>query len=124
VEKESTEVRRAIGYVLTTTALIACPCHLVLLLPLVLGVLGARALGAELEANIGWLIAATTVYFVSALAGGLYLLDRRAKVEEETAPASSSTDGKSRGLVTGGPTGSGTRAAEESRRAGAGAGRQ
>lgn len=124
MEKENPEVKRAIGYMLTTTALIACPCHLVFLLPLVLGVLGARALGAELEANIGWLIAATTVYFVGALAGGLYLLNRQVKDEEETDPASSSTDGKSGELVPGGPTGSGTRRVEARRRAGAGAGRQ
>lgn len=34
------------GYVLTATAFIACPCHLVFLLPLALGLLGGTALGA------------------------------------------------------------------------------
>jgi hypothetical protein len=106
-------VKRVGGYLLAATALIACPCHLVLLLPLAVGLLGGTALGAALEANTGLLIAAATVYFVGALAGGLYLLNRRAKDAEETdepVPVSR--------------TGSGMSAMEASRRAGAGAGRQ
>lgn len=65
------------GYVLTATAFIACPCHLVFLLPLALGLLGGTALGAALAANTGWVIAAATVYFVGALGAGIYLLRRR-----------------------------------------------
>jgi len=66
------------GYILVGTALLACPCHLALLLPAVAGLLGGTALGAALGANAGWVLAAATVYFVGALAGGLYLLSRRA----------------------------------------------
>ncbi len=66
------------GYLLAGTALIACPCHLVFLLPVVLGLLGGTALGAALAANTGWVVAATAVYFALALAGALHLLYRRA----------------------------------------------
>ena len=70
------------GYLLAATAFIACPCHLVLLLPLAVGLLGGTALGATLEANTGLIFASATVYFVGALAAGLYLLTRRATDEE------------------------------------------
>ncbi len=71
-------LRKIAGYLLAGTALIACPCHLVLLLPIVLGLLGGTALGATLAANSGWVVAAATVYFALALAGALHLLYRRA----------------------------------------------
>ncbi|MEJ7872002.1 MAG: hypothetical protein WKF67_07060 [Rubrobacteraceae bacterium] len=70
-------MKKAVGYLLTGTALIACPCHLVFLLPVALGVLGGTALGAVLAANTGLVVAAATVYFVGALGAGLYLLNRR-----------------------------------------------
>ncbi len=73
-----------VGYVLAATALIAC--HLVLLMPPALGLLGGTALGAALAAHAGWVIAATTVYFV--FAGGIYLLTRRAR-DEDGSPAPS-----------------------------------
>lgn len=71
------------GYLLTVTAFVACPCHLVFLLPLAAGFFGGTALGTALGANTGWVIVAATVYFVTALAGGLYLLNRRAREEKE-----------------------------------------
>jgi mercuric ion transport protein len=70
-------LRKIAGFVLAGTALIACPCHLVLLLPVVLGLLGGTALGAALAANTGWVVAAATAYFALALAGALHLLYRR-----------------------------------------------
>ena len=70
--------KRVVGYVLTTTALIACPCHLVFLLPLVLGLVGGTALGAALTVNTGLIIAGATVYFVGALSTGLSLLNQQA----------------------------------------------
>ena len=69
-------MKKAIGYLLTGTALIACPCHLVFLLPVALGFLGGTALGAVLAANTGLVVAVATVYFVGALGAGFYLLDR------------------------------------------------
>jgi mercuric ion transport protein len=72
-------LRRIAGYLLVVTALLACPCHLALLLPVALGLFGGTAAAAALGANIGWVLAGATVYFVGALAGGLYLLSRRAR---------------------------------------------
>ena len=63
---------------LAGTAVIACPCHLVLLLPAMLGLLGGTALGVALAANAGWVFAAATAYFAVALTGTLYLLYGRA----------------------------------------------
>lgn len=83
-------MRKFGGYLLAGTALIACPCHLVLLLPAVLGLLGGTALGAALGAHTGLVLAGATVYFVAALAGGLYLLNRRAQDEEGSDRAPSS----------------------------------
>ena len=71
------------AYLLMGTALLACPCHLAFLLPAGLGLLGGTALGTALGANVGWVIAAATVYFAGALAGGLYLLNRRVRDEKE-----------------------------------------
>ncbi len=75
-------MRKFGGYLLAGTALIACPCHLVLLLPAVLGLLGGTTLGAALGAHTGLVLAGATVYFVAALAGGLHLLNRRAGDEK------------------------------------------
>jgi len=71
-------LKRVVGYMLTTTALIACPCHLVFLLPLLLGLVGGTALGAVLTANTALIIGGATIYFVGALGAGLYLLNRQA----------------------------------------------
>lgn len=82
------------AYLLMGTALLACPCHLVFLLPAVLGLLGGTALGAALEANTGLVVAAATVYFFGALAVGMYLINRRARSEKERSPAPSSAGRK------------------------------
>lgn len=71
-------LKRVVGYVLAATALLVCPCHLVFLLPLVLGLVGSTALGAALAANTGLIIVGATVYFVGTLGAGLYLLDGQA----------------------------------------------
>lgn len=69
-------MKKITGYLLTATALIACPCHLVFTLPLALGLLGGTAFGAALGANTWLVVAGATVYFVVALGAGLYLLNR------------------------------------------------
>ncbi len=91
-------LRRIVGYLLTGTALIACPCHLVFLLPVALGLLGGTALGAVLAANTGLVVAAATVYFVAALGAGLYLLNRR-REKGASCPVPSSAR-KSRGQAS------------------------
>ncbi len=67
--------KRALGYALAATAIVACPCHLALTLPLALAILGGTALGAALTAHTGLLVAAATAYFVGALAAAIYLLN-------------------------------------------------
>ncbi len=84
-------MRKIAGYLFAVTALIACPCHLILLLPAVLGILGGTAIGVALTAHTGLLLAAVTVYFVGALAAAIYLLNRPSRDEEF--PASSEEDG-------------------------------
>ena len=74
-------MKRIAGYLLAITALITCPCHLVLASPLALSFFGGTALGVAFEAHTGLLIAAATVYFIAALGSGLYLLNRRSEKE-------------------------------------------
>jgi len=76
--------KRVLGYVLAATALVACPCHLALTLPLALTVLGGTALGAALTAHTGLLVAAATAYFVGALVAAIYLLNRPSRERPRT----------------------------------------
>lgn len=80
---------RVVGYVLTATALLACPCHLPFTLPLALGLLGGTAFGAALGTNTWLVVAGATIYFVAALGAGLYLLNRHT---EEKAGSSRKRD--------------------------------
>ncbi len=81
------------GGVLVVTGFIACPCHLVITLPLILGVLGGTGLGAFLSDNQGLVYGVATGYFIVGLAAGWYLLNRR---RSKSGPASLlSTDFKS-----------------------------
>lgn len=81
-------MKQAVGYLLMGTAFIACPCHLIFLLPAALGLLGGTALGAALAASTSLVIAAATVYFVAALGAGLYLLNRRTEKGAGVRPGS------------------------------------
>jgi len=60
------------GYLAAGVALIACPCHLVLTLPLLLSLTAGTALGIFLEHNPWVVIAIATVLFL----GGLVLAFR------------------------------------------------
>ncbi len=65
------------GSVLVVTGFIACPCHLVITLPLVLGLMAGTGAGAILAANTGLVYVIAGGYFVAALAAGWYLLNRK-----------------------------------------------
>ena len=65
------------GGVLLVTGFIACPCHLIITLPLVLGLLAGTGVGAILAANTGWVYGIAGGYFVVALAAGWYLFNRK-----------------------------------------------
>src|SRR5712692_7309638 len=80
-------LRTFAGYVLAASAVVACPCHLLLLLPLLLAVLSGTALGGVLAQNPGIVVGAATLYFLVAIAGAYKLL-------------SSKSDAPSAGAVT------------------------
>jgi len=75
---------RVWGGVLVVTGFIACPCHLVITLPLILGALGGTGLRAYLTDNQGLVYGVATGYFIVGLAGGLYLWNRK---ESNKSPA-------------------------------------
>ena len=68
---------KAWGSVLVVTGFIACPCHLIITLPLVLGLMAGTGAGAILAANTGLIYVIAGGYFVAALAAGWYLLNRK-----------------------------------------------
>ena len=70
-------MNKAWGGVLVVTGFIACPCHLVITLPLILGVLAGTGLGAFLSDNQGLVYGVATGYFIVGLAGGIYLWNRK-----------------------------------------------
>ena len=65
------------GGVLFVTGFIACPCHLIITLPLILGLLAGTGVGAFLSDNQGLVYGVATGYFIMGLAGGIYLWNRR-----------------------------------------------
>ncbi len=70
-------MRKVWGGVLFVTGFIACPCHLVITLPLILGLLAGTGVGAILGANTGLVYGVAGGYFIVALAAGWYLLNRK-----------------------------------------------
>ncbi len=56
------------GTFMAVTAFIACPCHLPLTLPLLLGVTAGTALGAWLNQNVTLIYVFSTAYFLGGLA--------------------------------------------------------
>ena len=82
-------MRRIGGVVLTVTGFLACPCHLIVTLPLLLSLLAGTALGSFLSHNTGLVYAGAGIYFVVALALGTSLLFgkmRQSNQGHETCP--------------------------------------
>jgi len=67
-------MRRIGGVVLTVTGLLACPCHLIITLPLLISGLAGTALGSFLSRNTGEVLTFAGIYFVVALALGYWFL--------------------------------------------------
>ena len=65
-------MRRISGVVLTVTGFLACPCHLIITLPLLASLLAGTALGSFLPRNTGLIYAFASIYFVVALALGYW----------------------------------------------------
>jgi len=62
------------GVVLTVTGFLACPCHLIITLPLLISLLAGTALGSFLSRNTGLVYTGAGIYFVVALALGAWFL--------------------------------------------------
>jgi len=79
--------RRLAGYVLAASAVVACPCHLALTLPLLLALVGGTVLGGVLTQHPGLVLAAATLYFLAAAAGAYALLSAKshARFDREVA---------------------------------------
>ena len=71
------------GGVLLVTGFIACPCHLIITLPIILGLLAGTGVGAILAANTGWVYGIAGGYFVAALAAGWYMLNRKRSSQDQ-----------------------------------------
>ena len=65
------------SYVLLLTGFLACPCHLPLTLPLIIGLFGGTALGVWIRVHTSLVIGLSASYFIAALAIGFWLLNRR-----------------------------------------------
>ncbi len=68
---------RVWGWVLAVTGFVACPCHLPLTLPLIVGVLGGTGLGGFIGANTSWVYGIATGNYISGIGVGWYLLMRK-----------------------------------------------
>jgi len=76
-------MRRMSGVILTVTGVLACPCHLIITLPLLLSLLAGTALGSFLSRNTGLVYTLAGVYFVVALALGYCFLFGKARPKRE-----------------------------------------
>jgi hypothetical protein len=61
-------MRRLGGTLLMVTGFLACPCHLIITLPLLLSLVAGTALGSFLSHNTGFVYLGAGFYFVLALA--------------------------------------------------------
>jgi len=80
-------MRRMGGIALTVTGFLACPCHLIITLPLVISLLAGTAVGSFLSRNTGLVLTFAGIYFVVALALGYWFLfgPKRGKREMDAA---------------------------------------
>ncbi len=76
-------MRRIGGVVLTVTGFLACPCHLIITLPLLISGLSGTALGSFLSRNTGLVYTGTGIYFMVALALGVWFLFGPARGKRE-----------------------------------------
>ena len=67
-------MRRIGGIVLTVTGFLACPCHLIITLPLLASLFAGTTLGSLLTHHTALVTAFASLYFVVALALGYWFL--------------------------------------------------
>jgi hypothetical protein len=73
--------RTRISWFLAVTGVLACPCHLVITLPLAVALLGGTALGGWIATHEGAVALGAALYFVGALTLGATLLLARTRAE-------------------------------------------
>jgi len=73
------------GYLAAGLALVACPCHLIVTLPLILSVTAGTGVGVYLKQNPGVVIAVSIIAFI----GGLVLAFRWLDSDKHESAASS-----------------------------------
>jgi MerE protein len=66
--------RTVTGWFLAVTSFLACPCHLVITLPLAAALLSGTALGSWIITHQGAIAIGASNYFIGALAAGATLL--------------------------------------------------
>ena len=77
-------MRRIGGIALTVTGFLACPCHLIITLPLLASLLAGTTLGSFLTRNTGEVLTFAGLYFVVALALGAWFLFGPKRQNDET----------------------------------------
>jgi len=80
-------MRRIGGVMLTVTSFLACPCHLIITLPLLASLLAGTTLGSFLTRNTDLVYAFASIYFIVALALGYWFLfgQKRGKRDADVA---------------------------------------
>jgi hypothetical protein len=80
------QARRRIrtGWFFTVTGFLACPCHLVITVPLAVALLSGTALGGWIATHEGAIAVGATLYFVGALALGATLLTQASRRAAKT----------------------------------------
>lgn len=97
-------MRRIGGTFLTVTGFLACPCHLIITLPLLISLLAGTALGSFLSRNTGLVYTGAALYFVVALALGVLLLfGRKGQANRSRQPVPAASLRTRRNLNPGGP---------------------
>ena len=80
-------MRRIGGVALTVTGFLACPCHLIVTLPLLAALFAGTTLGTVLTQQTGLLYTLASIYFVGALALGAWLWFGQARMHTHEAHA-------------------------------------
>ena len=83
--------RKTTGWFFTATGFIACPCHLIVTLPLAVAVLSGTALGGWIATHEGAIALGMTLYFVGALVLGTTLLSFSTRQTRPTRQAAQQT---------------------------------
>ncbi len=86
-------MRRKIGGILlTVTGILACPCHLVITLPLLLALFAGTAVGSFLAHNVALVYGGAALYFAVALILGMRFLLSPDRPQAEKEPACSTCE--------------------------------